>query len=51
MNHPDPKKHKYISFMKSILRIIGYIALLFNLPLAVTLLIISEIAGVWEETV
>jgi hypothetical protein len=51
MNHPDPKKHKQISFAKSALRIAGFIILPWNLMLSATMLILAEAAGVWEETV
>jgi hypothetical protein len=51
MNHPDPKKHKQISFTKSALRIVGFIALPWSLMLAATFLIFAEVAGIWEETV
>jgi hypothetical protein len=51
MNHPDPKKHKQISFFKSILRITGYVVLPFSLTLSAALLILAEVAGIWEETV
>ena len=51
MKHPDPKKHKQISFTKSALRIAGFIILPWNLMFSATLLILAEAAGVWEETV
>lgn len=51
MNQPDPKKHQIISFIKSGVRILGYISLIINLPIAVTLLVVSEIIGILEELV
>jgi hypothetical protein len=51
MNHPDPKKHKMLSFTKSFIRMIGYILLPYDMILASIVLLISEFIGVWEETV
>lgn len=51
MNQPDPKKHQIISFIKSGVRILGYISLIINLPIAVALLVVSEIIGILEELV
>jgi hypothetical protein len=51
MNHPDPKLHQRVSFIKSGVRIAGYFALVINLPTAVTLLVISEAIGILEELV
>ena len=48
---PDPKKHQMISFVKSGIRILGYIFIPFNLGVAVTLLIVSEAVGIVEELV
>ena len=48
---PDPKKHQQISFIKSAIRIIGYIFLPIHIPSAAILLIISEIVGIVEELV
>ena len=48
---PDPKKHQQISFLKSGIRILGYIFIPFNLGVAVTLLIVSEAVGIVEELV
>ena len=48
---PDPKKHQQISFLKSGIRIIGYMFLPINLASAAVLLIISEIVGIFEELV
>ena len=50
-NLPDAKNHQVISFVKSGVRILGYGFLLFNLPAAVTLLVLSEIVGIIEELV
>ena len=48
---PDPKKHQQISFLKSGIRIIGYMFLPINIASAAVLLIISEIVGIIEELV
>lgn len=52
MNHPDPKKHQYISFAKSAIRIIAGISLINgNLFSAGLGLILAEVLGVLEELV
>ena len=51
MNYPDAKKHQLISFIKSGIRILGYGFLIINLPIAVALLISSEVVGIIEELV
>tara|TARA_R110000824_G_scaffold25877_2_gene89748 strand:- start:1194 stop:1406 length:213 start_codon:yes stop_codon:yes gene_type:complete len=51
MKQPDAKKHQTVSFIKSAIRIVGYIAIPFNLELATALLISSEIVGIVEELV
>ena len=48
---PDPKKHQIISFVKSGIRILGYVFIPFNIGVAVTLLIVSEAIGIVEELV
>ena len=48
---PDPKLHQEISFVKSGVRIVGYIFLFINIPAAAVLLIVSEIIGIIEELV
>ena len=48
---PDPKKHQQISFLKSGIRIIGYVFLPIHIPSAAVLLIISEVVGIIEELV
>jgi hypothetical protein len=50
--HPDPIKHKYISFAKSGVRILAGVALCFSMFwYAGALLILAEILGVVEEMV
>jgi hypothetical protein len=52
MKQPDPKLHKYISFVKSILRIFaGATLVTSNFVLAGLLLILAEILGIIEEMV
>jgi hypothetical protein len=48
---PDPKQHQKISFIKSGIRIVGYILLPFSLEIAAGVLILSEIIGIIEELV
>ena len=48
---PDARKHQIISFVKSGIRIVGYIFIPFNLGVAVTLLVVSEAVGIVEELV
>jgi len=48
---PDPKLHQIISFVKSGIRILGYIFIPFSIGAAVTLLIVSEAVGIIEELV
>ena len=48
---PDARKHQQISFVKSGIRIIGYMFILWNIGVAVTLLIVSEAVGIVEELV
>jgi hypothetical protein len=51
IKHPDAKKHQIISFIKSGVRILGYGLLIVNLPIAVGVLIFSEVIGIIEELV
>lgn len=49
---PDPTKHKYISFVKSSVRILAGISLIFgNVFYAGLLLIVAEGLGIAEELV
>jgi len=48
---PDAQKHQIISFIKSGIRIIGYILIPFNISLAAGILIASELVGIIEEMV
>jgi uncharacterized membrane protein YbaN (DUF454 family) len=43
---PDARKHQIISFIKSGIRIVGYIFIPFNLPVAVVMLVVSEAVGI-----
>jgi hypothetical protein len=51
MNQPDLKQHQLVSFLKSAVRITGYLALPFGIGLGVTILVISELIGIIEELV
>tara|TARA_R110000744_G_scaffold19900_11_gene52347 strand:+ start:209 stop:373 length:165 start_codon:yes stop_codon:yes gene_type:complete len=48
---PDAKKHQRISFIKSGIRILGYVLLPFDMVAATIILIISEVIGIFEELV
>jgi hypothetical protein len=48
---PDQKWHRYVSFIKSGVRIIGYGIIPFSLVIATSILILSEIIGIIEELV
>jgi hypothetical protein len=48
---PDQYLHRIISFFKSIVRIIGYGIIPFDLVVATIILIISEVIGIVEELV
>jgi len=50
-HQPDAYKHQIISFIKSGIRIIGYGLLIVNVPIAVGVLIFSELIGIIEELV
>jgi len=52
IKHPDPIKHKYISFVKSGFRILAGITLCFGeFVIAGALLIVAEALGIVEELV
>ena len=51
MKYPDAKKHQLISFIKSGIRLLGYGLLLYSVPIAVGVLILSETIGIIEELV
>ena len=48
---PDQKWHRRISFIKSGIRIAGYVLIPFNLIAATVVLVISEVVGIIEELV
>jgi len=48
---PDPDQHQKLSFIKSGIRIAGYLCLPFSLIVATILLVASEVVGVFEELV
>ena len=48
---PNQKRHRYVSFIKSGVRIVGYLLIPFSLPLAAGVLVLSEIIGIIEELV
>ena len=51
MKYPDAKKHQLISFMKSGIRIFGYILLTVDITTAIIVLVLSELLGIFEELV
>ena len=51
MKQPDAKKHQIVSFVKSGIRILGYILIPFDLPIAAMILVLSEFIGIVEELV
>ena len=51
MKYPDAKKHQLISFLKSGIRLLGYVLIPFNIPIVVGVLVVSEIIGIIEELV
>ena len=50
-DHPDPKLHQQVSFLKSAVRISGYVALFWSVSLGAIILILSELVGIVEELV
>ena len=48
---PNQKWHQIVSFIKSGIRLAGYGLLLYSVPIAVGVLIFSEIIGIIEELV
>lgn len=48
---PDARKHQIISFIKSGIRILGYVLLPFDIVAATVVLAISEVVGILEELV
>lgn len=50
-DHPDAKMHQVVSFIKSGIRILGYLLIPFSLPWAAGILVVSEVVGIIEELV
>jgi hypothetical protein len=50
-NYPDAKKHQFVSFIKSGIRIFGYVLLPFNILAGASVLVVSEVIGIIEELV
>ncbi len=48
---PNQKWHQIISFIKSGIRIVGYVLIPFDLIIAATVLVLSEVVGIVEELV
>ena len=51
MKQPNAMLHQRISFIKSAIRIIGYILIPFDIVSAAIILVISELIGIIEELV
>ena len=48
---PDPKLHQIVSFIKSGVRLLGYIFIPFDSFIAMGVLLVSELIGIYEELV
>lgn len=48
---PNQKLHRNISFLKSCIRMVGYIFLVVDLKAAMGFLLLSELLGIVEELV
>ena len=48
---PDPDQHQKLSFIKSGIRIAGYVCIPFSVIAATILLVASEVVGIFEELV
>jgi hypothetical protein len=48
---PDARKHQIISFIKSGVRLFGYVLLPFDIVAATVILFMSEVIGILEELV
>ena len=48
---PNQKWHQIVSFIKSGFRLVGYGLLLYSVPFAVGVLLLSELIGIIEELV
>lgn len=48
---PDQKLHQMISFIKSGVRIVGYVIIPFDMVIAASVLVFSEVIGIVEELV
>ena len=48
---PDPERHFWISIIKSLIRIAGFVGLVYSTLGGVSLLVLAEILGIGEEMV
>jgi len=48
---PDPRLHQLVSFIKSGVRLLGYVFIPFNPFIAMGVLLVSELIGIYEELV
>tara|TARA_R100000353_G_scaffold163777_1_gene124321 strand:- start:654 stop:833 length:180 start_codon:yes stop_codon:yes gene_type:complete len=49
--HPDAKMHQLVSFIKSGIRLLGYMFIPFEPFIAMGVLLVSEVVGIYEELV
>ena len=50
-HYPDAKLHQLMSFIKSAIRIVGYVLIPINILSAAIVLVLSEVIGIVEELV
>ena len=50
-HHPDARKHQIVSFIKSGVRLLGYVFIPFDPFIAMGVLLVSELIGIYEELV
>jgi hypothetical protein len=48
---PDPERHFWVSILKSMLRIGGFVSLIYSTIGGVAMLVLAEILGIAEEMV
>ena len=48
---PDPRLHQIVSFVKSGVSLLGYVFIPFNPFVAMGVLLVSELIGIYEEVV
>jgi len=51
MEQPNARMHQIVSFIKSGMRLVGYVVIPYDLVGATTILVASELVGIYEELV